>query len=227
MVMAAPWATITARTAFPLMPNLALDRLRLAQILSPAFPIGSFAHSQGLEAAITSGAVHNAASLQDWIAMILQHSAARMDGLFIVLSRKLGADIDGLAALYDAYTPSQGRAREAHELGRGFQTLVGGDTDLPYAIALGQATKDMTLPEPELLALWFQSLAAQLTSAATRFMPLGQSAAQAIITNLAPTIAQLSTTISGLTATEISSFAFGADMASMAQETLSVRIFRS
>lgn len=171
--------------------------------------------------------MHNAASLQDWIAMILQHSAARMDGVFIVLSRKPDADIDGLAALYDAYTPSQGRAREAHELGRGFQTLIGGDAYLPYAIALGMATQTMSLPEPEILALWFQSLAAQLTSAAIRFMPLGQSAAQAIITALAPQIAQLADDVLGLTAADISSFAFGADMASMAQETLSVRIFRS
>jgi urease accessory protein len=226
MVMVALWAMITARMVFH-MPNLALDRLRLAQILSPAFPIGSFAHSQGLEAAITDGAVQDAASLQDWIAMVLQHSAARMDAIFVVLARKANADIDGLATLYDAYMPSQGRVREAHELGRGFQTLMGGDADLPYAVALGMATQTMALETPEILALWFQSLAAQLTSAATRFMPLGQTAAQAIIANLARQIAQLSTDVSQLTAADISSFAFGADMASMAQETLEVRIFRS
>ena len=49
------------------IPMLDADHLRLVQILSPAFPIGSFAYSQGLETAITDGLIWDAGSLKNWI----------------------------------------------------------------------------------------------------------------------------------------------------------------
>lgn len=227
--MAAPWVMTTVRMAFPMpLADIALDRLRLSQIMSPAFPIGAFAHSQGLEAAIAQGKVHDQASLLDWTADVLTHSAARMDGLFLALGRRPGSDLYALSALYDAYTPSAGRAREAAELGRGFQALTPPDaTPLPYPLAVADATRALMLPEAEVLALWFQGLAAQLVSVAVRFMPLGQGAGQQIIAALAPQIADLAQRTAHLDQTDISSFAFGADMAGMTQETLEVRIFRS
>ena len=53
------------------------DHLRLVQWLSPAFPIGAFAWSQGLEVAILDGDVTDAGTLHDWIAAILTHGALR------------------------------------------------------------------------------------------------------------------------------------------------------
>ena len=44
---------------------------RLLAWLSPAFPIGAFSYSHGLEAAVEGGAVHDRASLQSWIAAIV------------------------------------------------------------------------------------------------------------------------------------------------------------
>ena len=69
------------------------DRLRLMQMLSPAFPVGSYAYSQGLEQAISDGNVTDAASLTGWITAILTHGSARMDA--ILLAR--GRQTDGLA----------------------------------------------------------------------------------------------------------------------------------
>ena len=227
--MAAPWVMTTGRMDFRMpMADPALDRLRLAQLLSPAFPIGSFSHSQGLEAAISGGKVFDEASALDWVRAILTHSAARIDGLFLALARRPGADPGALAALYWAYLPSRGRALEAAELGRGFRALTGPDApDLPYPLAVAHATRDMTLPEAEVLALWFQALAAQLISVAVRFMPLGQVAGQRILTGLGPTILGLADDIGHLDQADLGGFAFGADLAAMAQETLEVRIYRS
>jgi urease accessory protein UreF len=44
---------------------------RLLAWLSPGFPIGSFAFSHGLEAAVASGAVRDRYSLQFWLSAIV------------------------------------------------------------------------------------------------------------------------------------------------------------
>jgi urease accessory protein len=49
--------------------------------LSPAFPVGAFAYSHGLEWAYEAGDVTDAASLQAWLTDLLEHGAARNDGI--------------------------------------------------------------------------------------------------------------------------------------------------
>jgi urease accessory protein len=52
---------------------------RLLAWLSPAFPIGAFSYSHGLEAAVADGAVCDRSSLQCWIAAIVAHGSGRID----------------------------------------------------------------------------------------------------------------------------------------------------
>ena len=52
---------------------------RLLAWLSPAFPVGTFSYSHGLEAAAESGAVRDRTSLQVWIAAVLAHGSGRID----------------------------------------------------------------------------------------------------------------------------------------------------
>lgn len=52
---------------------------RLLCWLSPAFPIGAFSYSHGLEAAAESGLVPDATSLQSWIGGVLTHGSGRID----------------------------------------------------------------------------------------------------------------------------------------------------
>lgn len=225
--MAEPWATTTGRMAFPMaMSDLA--RLRLTQILSPAFPIGAFAHSQGLEWAIAVGLVRDAQSLQAWIAAMISQGSGRADAIFLSLARRPDADLADLADWYHAYLPSAGRALEAAELGRGFAALTSPEAEaLPYVLALGRETAGMDLPEPEILALFLQSLAAQLVSVAVRFMPLGQGAGQAILADLGPLILEVARRASGSDWQTLATFTPMADLAAMAQEAMDTRIFRS
>ena len=74
-----------------------VDRLTLMQWLSPAFPVGSYAYSQGLEQAITDGHVHDAASLTDWITAVLTHGSARIDAIQLAPGRT--QDLADLAPL--------------------------------------------------------------------------------------------------------------------------------
>ena len=56
---------------------------RLLTWLSPAFPVGSFAWSQGLETAIGDARVTDAASLRDWIGGALAHGGLRTDAIIL------------------------------------------------------------------------------------------------------------------------------------------------
>jgi urease accessory protein len=56
-----------------------LGLVRLLQLTSPTLPVGAFAYSQGLEAAIEAGAVRDAASAQRWIGDVLELGVARLE----------------------------------------------------------------------------------------------------------------------------------------------------
>jgi urease accessory protein len=205
-----------------------LDRLRLTQILSPAFPIGSFAHSQGLEWAMASGRVCNGQDMQSWIEAVIAHGAGHSDAVFLSLARRPDADFDALSELYAAYLPAANRALEAAELGRGFQTLTNpGANPLPYILALGRETATLDLPEAEIIGLYLQCLAAQLISVAVRYMPLGQTEGQRILAALAPIIAQTAEACAGAGPEALGTFTTGADIAAMSHETMETRIFRT
>jgi urease accessory protein len=207
-----------------------IDRLTLAQLLSPAFPIGSYAYSQGLEQAMTDGTVHNAETLTAWVQAILQHGSARTDAIFAAHARH--GDPKTLADLAYAYASSAERSTEMRDQGAAFaqvlQTLTGEiQAPLPYAVALGHATRTMALPTEEILALYLQSLAAQLISAAVRFVPLGASEGQHTLAQLAPLISQIAADCANAPLSALASSTLGADIAAMRHETLPVRIFRS
>ena len=50
----------------------------LAAMFSPAFPIGAFSYSHGIEAAITSGDVVDTTTTYNWIRTILRGEAVVM-----------------------------------------------------------------------------------------------------------------------------------------------------
>ena len=209
-------------------PMAELDRLRLTQILSPAFPIGTFAHSQGLEWAIAEGKVASAADLERWIEAVIRFGSGKADAVFLSMARRQGAELGDLAAVYSAFLPAAERAIEAAELGRGFQTLTTpGAPALPYVLALGRETRDLAVPEAEVLALFLQSLAAQLVSVAVRFLPLGQAEGQRVLARLAPAIHDTALAAQGAGIEAVATFTPGADLAAMAHETMETRIFRT
>ena len=51
---------------------------RLLTWLSPAFPVGAFSYSHGLEYAVEAGLVNDRATLIAWIEGIMRHGAGRL-----------------------------------------------------------------------------------------------------------------------------------------------------
>lgn len=210
--------------------DTATDRLTLAQYLSPAFPVGAYAYSQGLEQAMTDGHIRDAAGLTRWLTALLTHGSPRIDAILLAHARS--EDPEDLADLAYAYAGSAERAMEMRDQGNAFGALIAALTGtapppLPYAIALGHATRDLALETKEILTLYLQSLTAQLISAAVRFMPLGAAEGQTVLARLAPLIARTAAEIAAAPLCGLASSAFGADLTAMAHETLAVRIFRS
>lgn len=206
-------------------------RLLLAQLLSPAFPVGGYAYSQGLESAMVAGLVRDVATLADWLDGVLLYGAGRMDAIFLAQARRPDAALADLAALALAYAPCRERAAELRDQGAAFAACARAlgltVADLPYPVAIGAATAPLPLPTAEVVALYLQALAAQLTSAAVRFLPLSAVEGQRVVAGLAPLITRQATEAALAPLDALASAALGADLAAMDHETLQPRIFRS
>lgn len=206
--------------------------LSLVQWLSPAFPTGGFAYSHGLEQVVTDGTVVDGETLAGWLSDILCHGAGRQDAILLAASLRDGADHDALSRLARALCPSAERLAETMEQGAALARAVAAVTKRPLAprplpVALGEAAAPLGLPSPQVLAVYLHAFAANLTSAAIRFVPIGQNEGQAALSRLHPRIAALAEDCAPLGPDDIATSAIGADIAAMRHETMEVRIFRT
>lgn len=211
--------------------SVAAGLLALTQWLSPAFPLGSFAYSHGLEAAIAEGDVRSADDLERWLSFLLQFGSGRADAILLHATLR-GEDPDELAVLAHALAASAERERETMAQGtalaRTVNALTGrSDPARPLPVALGVAARSLAVPPVQVVALYLQAFASNLTSCATRFVPLGQTEAQAALARLAPVISDIAAQSLGTQVERIAQAGFGADMAAMAHETMDVRIFKT
>src|SRR5262249_2354828 len=74
--------------------------LRLQNWLSPAFPIGSYSYSHGLEWAVEAGQVHDRKSLVDWLEADLCYGSGRNEAIFFHAAWR-GAVNDDRATLFE------------------------------------------------------------------------------------------------------------------------------
>lgn len=208
--------------------------LTLAQWLSPAFPVGAFAYSHGLEAAVDLGSVCDADSVEAWLTDVLDFGAGRSDALFLAASYRAvdAVELADINAVARAFAASAERLVESHAQGAAFCKLTDGIWDthlgtLQYPVALGAAARCEGLPLALTSKMYLQAFTSNLIAAAQRLMPLGQTVGQAILRRLAgPCSVIAETTLDG-ELTQLSSTAFLSDIAAMKHETQSSRIFRT
>ncbi len=237
MATGAPIATTMATppTAMPIDPMTnPATLLTLTQWFSPAYPVGAFAYSHGLEQAVAEGRVTNAAQVEGWIGDVLAHGGPRVD--VTLLGRAFHAEdsheLAAVDALARALAPSKERLLETVQQGQSFaqttRAIWGGDLpDLTYAVAVGCAARLQRFPVETVATLYLHAFAANLISAAIRIVPLGQTAGQAALSRLAVKCPALASQALQDTPDDIGSASFLADIASMRHETLYSRIFRS
>lgn len=207
------------------------DLMMLAQWVSPAFPLGGFAFSHGLDHAVAVGDVRDASSFDRWLRAVLCHGAGRSDAILLSLAHR-GGDAEHLAALAQAMAPSRERWLETLTQGRAFARTTNAilGTDLaPCAlpVAVGVQARRLSLPTATVAAFHVQAFAGNLTSIATRIVPLGQTVAQGVLAGLADIIAAIAFEAATATEDDLASGAPGADLAAMLHETQEVRLFQS
>lgn len=219
-----------APSAIPTDPAAA--RLLAVQLLSPAFPTGAFAYGQGLEHAMSSGAVRDGAGLQAWLADIIDYGAGWTDAVVLSLSLRTDADHATLSDLARALCLSAERMTETVEQGAAFARTAGPLTGTdqvpaPLPVAVGRACAGLGLSAAEVIGLYLHGMAQNLILGAVRFLPLGQTEGQRMLTALTPPILRVAARAAEASEDDLGGCAYGADLAAMAHETMETRIFRT
>lgn len=227
-------------------PNADLRLARLLQLASPALPVGAYSYSQGLEAAVESGIVRDAAGAQRWIADVLEYSMACMEApAFFRLARAWADGDDAAVALWNARFLASREAAElraetvqmGYSLRRLFDDIGVFDTGalarleqlcepaFPTVFAFAVVHWEIA-PRAALVAYLWSWLENQVM-AALKAVPLGQTDGQRILFALGATLPAMAETAESVGDEEIGSFAPGLALACSRHETQYSRLFRS
>ena len=206
------------------------DMMILQAWFSPAFPIGAYSYSHGLETAIQDGLITDEVSLQSWISTLLLYGSGRNDGLFIKAAYEAEEEANALCL---ALCTSKERWQETTELGQAFSRVANTSyqTDLPdglaYPVAVGQAARTMDLDLTLTLQSYLQAFAANLISVWVRAIPIGQQAGQHCLVRLYPVIEEVITQAAEASLAEVGSSALLLDLMAMKHEHSVPRIYRT
>jgi urease accessory protein len=219
---------------------------RLMAWLSPAYPVGAFSYSSGIEWAVETGDIKDAETLQAWLAVMIGEGGGFCDAvLFVHAHRAIAANDDAslraVAELAAALVPSKERLLETTTQGRAFldatraawpcEALTRLDTAWDGAVALpvavGVTCAGHGIGCEAALQAFLHALAANWISAGVRLIPLGQTDGQRVLAALETTVAATATRALNTPLDEIGSSALRADLASMRHETQYTRLFRS
>ncbi len=215
---------------------------RLLAWASPAFPIGAFSYSHGLEAAAADGAVRDRATLQTWIAATIAQGSGRVDADILRDAWRTAAAGDDAAFVEInrrgvAYRATAELALESSQQGGAFAaaysaawnpgSAIANDDGYCHAAVFGAAAARAGASLEATLTAYLQALAANLMSAGLRLGIVGQSDGQRILAALEPVVAAAVAASITRDRHDFGSATFALDLASMAHETLYTRLFRS
>lgn len=213
--------------------------LRLMAWMSPAFPLGGFAWSGGLERAVADGLVPDARALETWLALSLTRGALHNDAVLFAAAWRCHGDRVGLQEIADlaaALSPSAERLAETLSLGQAFLAAVSAwphpvpqlrPSSAAFPVAVGSVAGLHGIAVDQALAAWLHSAVSQSVSAAIRLGVAGQREGVRVLAALEETISAVAEAGAGSTPDDLGSATIVADTASLMHETLGVRLFRS
>jgi urease accessory protein len=219
---------------------------RLMTWLSPAFPVGAFSYSSGIEWAVEAGDIKDGASLADWLAAMLTDGAGLCDAMFLSNAHRAveAGDTGGLrdiAELAAAFSPSRERQLETSTQGRAFLDAVRAAWGcdglehavsqcqgvIVYPVAVGLVGAAHGIPREPTLRAFLHALLSNWISAGSRLIPLGQTDSQRVLAALEPVASETARRAMNASPDDLGSATFRADLASLRHETQYTRLFRS
>ncbi len=233
-------------TGIPMTSESSPALYRLLTWLSPAYPVGAFAYSQGLEAVIARNLVTDRTSTQDWLTDSLTAGSLWSDAVIFARAYEAARESDGPAlaeinAFALAFQPALELRHETLALGNAFlrttreawpcatldllATEVGDGPAYPLTVAC--AATGHGIPSDPALEAWLHAGVSNLISAAIRLVPLGQTDGQRILAALEPAIAETATRATATPLEALTSNNLMAEICAMTHETQQPRLFRS
>jgi len=219
---------------------------RLMTWLSPAFPVGGFSYSSGIEWAVEACDIQDTATLGDWLDAMLTEGSGFCDATFLVQAFRAAeasdeARLAEIAELAAAFVPSRERQLETMSQGRAFVEIARAAWDaegldatiaacagpLVYPVAVGVVASSHGIPLEPTLHAFLHALVSNWISAASRLIPLGQTDSQRVLAALEAAVAATASRALIATLDELGSATFRADLASLRHETQYTRLFRS
>lgn len=220
---------------------------RLLAWLSPAYPVGAFSYSHGLETAVEEGVVTRREELVAYTGAALLHGAGAVDAGLLALAWRAAdaadaARLDDVTELAAAWRGTAELSLEAMQPGGAFATVTAAAWPEPrfsafaarqagrltHAVAFGAAAAFHAVPLRPALLGWLSAFAANIVSAGVRLVPLGQTDGQVATAALLPAVeAAAEAALALRRPEELGSCAAVIDLFSMRHETLYTRLFRS
>lgn len=231
----------------PVEPTSAL--LRVLTWLSPAFPVGAYSYSHGLEWAVDAGLVTNGDALRLWIEDVLARGAGRNDAILLGAAHRAEVEQDDaalneVAAWGEAFRGTAELALESTAQGRAFltavraawphprldhfvQRLAGDDRAPAYPVVVGVACACFGIDVATARLAYLQALAANLVSAGVKLIPLGQTEGLRVLAALEATVLDVCATTAETGLAELGTATWRVDIGSACHETQYTRLFRS
>jgi urease accessory protein len=219
---------------------------RLMTWLSPAFPVGAFSYSSGIEWAVEAGDIADAATLQAWLTAMLSDGSGFCDGVFLAHVHRAASDGDDktlreVAELASAFVPSRERQLETTTQGKAFieiaskawthdgleQLIAACDGPIVYPVAVGLVSAAHGVPLSATMHAFFHAVVSNWISAGARLVPLGQTDSQRVLAALEPVVVATGHRALAATLDDLGGATFRADIAGMRHETQYTRLFRS
>lgn len=213
--------------------------LRLMAWLSPAFPVGGFSYSAGLESAVVDGHIADGDGLEAWLQVLLGDGGMRNDA--ILLAEAHGCQSEGRAlhevtALAIALAGSAERHAEITRLGEAFVKAAAAwphpvldalSGPVPYSTAVGAVAAAHGVTVTDALAAFLHAQVSQYISVAIRLGVIGQTRGVAILAASEVGILDAAARYSSLGLNDLGSATVIADTLSMRHETQYSRLFQS
>ncbi|NGO62412.1 urease accessory protein UreF [Rhizobium daejeonense] len=213
--------------------------LRLLAWLSPAFPVGGFVYSGGLEAVIHDGGIGSAEELSAWLSVVLSDGSLRNDAILLAEAYRSIDDAKRLRDVVELAAALAGSMERHAEILRQGDAFLAAASAWPhpvldvfsggtaYSVAVGAVAAAHHVPLDDALAAFLQAQCAQLISVSVRLGVIGQKQGVAILAGLErPVLAQAERT-GRLGLDELGSATVLADIASLRHEVQYSRLFQS